>query len=298
MTDLPETAELLAFVQVADLGSLSKAAAELGLPRPTVGARLARLEERLGVVLAHRTTRRLVLTPAGEELYRRARGLLAALEEARAAVHPTEGPIAGLLRVSAPPAGPMFGPMLVDFQARHPGVRMEVTLTTEHVDLIGAGYDVAIRAGMELDAGLICRTLGRSRLIAVASPAWLAAHGAPRRPDELASCDCIVGFTQGIRPATHWPLLGGGQVRVHAVFAANDLEVQRHAVDRGLGVALLPERMVLEAVQRGALVHVLPDEVGATSLIAVVYPERRYLAPAVRAFVDQVVAWSAAWFQP
>lgn len=296
MTDLPETSELSAFVQIADAGSLSRAASELGLPRPTVSARLARLEERLGVRLVHRSTRRLVLTPAGEELHQRARGVLAALEEARAAIHPAEGPIAGLLRVSAPPAGAIFAELLVDFQVRHPEVRLEVQLSAEHVDLIGSGYDVAIRAGTLVDPGLVCRTLVRTRLMALAAPACLHARGAPQTADDLTRHACIVGFAQGLRPATHWPLLDGGQVRVQAVLAANDIEVQRQAAVRGLGVALLPDRAVAADLAAGRLVPVLPTEVGGTSTLAVVYPERRYLAPAVRAFVDHVVAWSPRLF--
>jgi DNA-binding transcriptional LysR family regulator len=293
MDDLPETVELLAFVRIVDAGSLSRAAEELGVPRPTLGARLARLEERLGVRLLHRTTRRLVLTAAGEELHRRARGVLAALEEAATAVRPGEGPVAGLLRVSMPPGGGVFGAIILDFMEQHPEVRLEVQFTTEHVDLVGEGYDVAIRAGMKLDPGLVGRTLGRAELIAVASPAYLQRYGRPETAEALASHRCIVGFAFGVRPAARWPLMDGGQVRVDGALACNELELQRQAAERGLGVALLPERLVRDGLATGRLERVLEGVVGGASQIAVVFPERRYLAPVVRAFVDHVVARSA-----
>ncbi|MDP2310993.1 MAG: LysR family transcriptional regulator [Pseudomonadota bacterium] len=292
MTDLPETSELLAFARAVEAGSLSGAALELGLPRVTVSRRLARLEERLGVRLLRRSTRRLTLTDAGEELYRHARVVLSAVRDADGAVRRTDGAVRGLLRVALPPGpGPWLHDMLLAFLTRYPDVRLEALYGTAHVDLIAAGYDVAIRASSDLDPWLVARTLARVRVMAVASPAYLSRVGTPQAPGELMDHKCLVGFTRGERPATHWPLEGGGAVRVEGIVVSNDITLLQAAALAGVGIALLPEILVAEHLAAGRLVHVLADRVGARTLLAIVYPEREFLPPAVRAFVDFVAAW-------
>jgi DNA-binding transcriptional LysR family regulator len=293
MDTLTETAELLAFVHTVDARSLSRAAVELGLPRVTVSRRLARLEERLGVRLVRRTTRRLALTDAGEELYRRARVVLGAVREAEAAVRRTDGVVRGLLRVSAPPSGRGgFNDLFLDFLERYPEVRLEVEFAARHVDLVGSGYDVAIRASSDLDPGLIARSLARIRLLAVASPAYLARAGVPETPADLARHACLVGFADGARPVTHWPLVDGGKVRVEGALASNALELLLDAALRGRGIAFLPELLIQEPLRQGAIVQVLAGAVGAMSQLAVVYAEREFLPPVVRAFVNFVAARS------
>ncbi|MBK6528383.1 MAG: LysR family transcriptional regulator [Deltaproteobacteria bacterium] len=293
MDELPETTEFLTFVRTVEARSISRAARELGVPRPTVGRRLARLEEKLGVRLLRRTTRTMVLTDAGEALYQRARGVIAAVREAEQSVRRSDDAVRGTLRVSAPPMNLLhFGAMISDFIGRYPDVRLELDLTTRHVDLAAGSYDVAIRAAAQLPPGLIARNLMRSRLVAVASPEYLARHGTPRRVTEIAKHACLVGFAQGEHPSTHWPLVRGGQVRVEALMATNDLGVLLTAALGGRGVALLPLPLVYDDVAAGKLVAVLPERLGGETQLAVVYPEREFVAPAVRAFVDAVVTWA------
>jgi len=295
MDELPETAEFLTFVRTVEARSISRAARELGVPRPTVGRRLARLEEKLGVRLLRRTTRTMVLTDAGEALYQRARGVIAAVREAEQSVRRSDDAVRGTLRVSAPPMNLVhFGAMISDFIGRYPDVRLELDLTTRHVDLAAGSYDVAIRAAAQLPPGLIARNLMRSRLVAVASPEYLARQGTPRRVTELAKHACLVGFAQGEHPSTHWPLVRGGQVRVEALMATNDLGVLHTAALGGRGVALLPLPLVYDDVAAGKLVAVLPERLGGETQLAVVYPEREFVAPAVRAFVDAAVTWAKA----
>ncbi|MBK8691057.1 MAG: LysR family transcriptional regulator [Deltaproteobacteria bacterium] len=295
MDELPETTEFLTFVRTVEARSISRAARELGVPRPTVGRRLARLEEKLGVRLLRRTTRTMVLTDAGEALYQRARGVIAAVREAEQSVRRSDDAVRGTLRVSAPPMNLLhFGAMISDFIGRYPDVRLELDLTTRHVDLAAGSYDVAIRAAAQLPPGLIARNLMRSRLVAVASPEYLARHGTPRRVTEIAKHACLVGFAQGEHPSTHWPLVRGGQVRVEALMATNDLGVLLTAALGGRGVALLPLPLVYDDVAAGKLVAVLPERLGGETQLAVVYPEREFVAPAVRAFVDAVVTWAKA----
>jgi DNA-binding transcriptional LysR family regulator len=299
MDDLAETSELLAFVRTVETGSVSRAARELGLPRPTVSRRLARLEERLDARLLRRSTRRLALTDAGHELFRHARAVVTAVKDAEAAVRRADGEIRGLLRVSVPPSSDdRFSSMLLAFLAKYPGVRLEVSFTTQHVDLVASGYDVAIRAGTELDPGLVARHLARAEVFAVASPAYLARAGTPTAPEDLSAHACLVGFVRGERPQTYWPLLSGGHVRVEGRVATNDLALLRRAALAGMGIALLPGLAVDDDLQSGALVRVLPGIVGSTSRIAVVYPERQFLPPVVRAFVDFVAASAADLLAP
>jgi DNA-binding transcriptional LysR family regulator len=293
MDDPPETAEFLTFVRTVEARSISRAARELGVPRPTVGRRLARLEEKLGVRLLRRTTRSMVLTDAGEALYARARGVIAAVREAEASVRQSDDAVRGALRVSAPPLNsPAFAAMIAEFMRRYPDVRMEIDVTTRHVEFAAGAYDVAVRAGEKLPPGLIARNLARSRLLVVAAPSYLARRGTPRRSTDIAKHACLVGFSLGEHPATHWPLARGGRLRVEATMASNDLGVLRASALAGNGLALLPLPLVYDDLQRGDLVTVLPERVGAESQIAVVYPEREFVPPAVRAFVDAVVAWA------
>jgi DNA-binding transcriptional LysR family regulator len=287
-----ETAELLAFVHTVDAKSLSRAAAELRLPRATVGRRLARLEQRLGTRLLRRTTRTLALTDAGDRFYRHARGVLDALGQAEACVRTSDGVMRGELRVSVPPnLDASFSELVTAFVKAHPNVRLSVDASTRLVDLQREGYDVALRASPKLEPGLYARTLARPRMIAVASPAYLAEMGTPRTARDLERHRCLTGFARGELPQSTWPA-GRGTVRVEGAFTSNDLGLLRDAALAGLGVALLPELLLREALESGALVQVLAGSVETESRLAVVYVERELLAPQVRAFVEAIVAWA------
>jgi DNA-binding transcriptional LysR family regulator len=293
MRDPVETAELLAFVKTVDARSLSRAAVELGAPRATISRRLARLEERLGTRLIKRTTRAMSLTDAGEALYRHARIALDAVSTAEASVRREGDGISGDLRVSLPPlARPSLYEMIADFGVRHKGVRLQVHFGSAHVDLKRDGYDVALRAGAELSPGLVARTLSRMPLLAVASPEYLAQRGEPRTPRDLRAHSCLLGFARGELPSSHWPLLSGGSVRVVGVLSSNDINMLCHAALRGQGIALLPAMLTEPHTASGALVHVLRGHIGRETRLAVVYQERELLPPQVRAFVDELVAWS------
>jgi len=294
MQEPVETAELIAFTRTVDIGSLSGAAADLKQPRATISRRLARLEQRLGVRLLHRTTRSLALTDAGEALYRHAQLVLDAIGHAEASVRRTDNTIRGELRVSVPPVmPPSFHELVCDFALAHPDVRLQVHFTTRLVDLVRDGYDVAVRASTHLEPGLIARKLSAHRLIAVASPAYLEAHGTPQNRRDLARHRCLMGFARGENPQSHWPLARGETIHVEGAFFSNEMLMLRHAAVRGVGIALVPQRLVEELVASGDLVQVLAGILEAESQLAVVYPERELVPPQVRAFVDAVVAWAA-----
>ena len=293
MAETPETAELLAFARAVETASLSAAARSLGVPRATIGRRLARLEQKLGARLLRRTTRSLALTDAGEAFYRHARIVLDAVAQAESSVRRGDGRIRGTLRVAIPPIGdPSFHTMVSEFARAHPEVRMVVNASSRHVDLRREGYDLALRAGVLSEPGLVARTLVRDALIAVASPAYLKAHGTPRSARALREHRCLTGFERGEVPRTHWPRRGGGKVPIEGQFVSNDLLLLEAAARAGLGIALLPMGLVTRLLERGELVHVLPDLIREEARVALVYPQKEFLPPQVRAFIDTVVAWA------
>lgn len=294
MQDPIETSELLAFARTVQTQSLTRAAAELKLPRATVSRRLQRLEDRLGVRLLRRTTRRLALTDAGEVLYRRARAILDAVHEAELSVQTTDV-VRGRLRISVPPVQPpAFQGLLCDFIERYPDVRLEVHAASRHVDLIAEGYDLALRAGVALDSGLVGRTLQRQHLSAVASPDYLARRGTPRSVRELQRHACLMGYSRGEVPQSQWPLLPEGSVHVEGVLFTSDIFLLTEAARRGRGIALLPTVLTEPLIASGELVPVLAGAVGAQTQFMLVYPERELMLPAVRVFIDAVVSWAAA----
>ena len=294
MVDAIETSELLAFTRTVEAKSLSRAAAELGAPRATIGRRLARLEERLGVRLLRRTTRALALTDAGDAFYRHARIVLDAVEQAEASVRTSDKVIRGTLRVATPSMlDPSFNALVCDFARAYPQVQIHIDASSRYVDLLREGYDLALRAGIELEPGLVARTLARTPMVAVAAPAYLEANGTPRKARDLRAHRCLVGFMPGGLPQTHWPKAGGGKISVHGSFASNDITLLMDAAVRGLGIAVLPIWLVGVPLERGALVRVLPDLIHAESRVSVVYQEKELLPPQVRAFIDLLVAWAS-----
>lgn len=286
-----ENAELLALAKTIEAKSLSRAAQELGVPRATISRRLARLEARLGARLLRRTTRSLTLTDAGEALYRHARIVLAAVEQAEASVRRSDDQVRGDLRVSVPPVvDETFYEMLTSFAQQHPHVRMQVHFASRHVDLRRDGFDVALRAGTEIEPGLVARTLMRTRLMAVASPDYLKRHGTPRTKQDLKKHQCLMAFARGELPATAWPT-SAGMLHLDGIFASNEVRLLASAAVRGLGIAYLPDSLVKSHVEDGSLVHVLPGVLEIKNRLALVYPEREFLPAQVRAFIDAVITW-------
>ena len=185
-----------------------------------------------------------------------------------------------------------FYAMIGEFALRHPLVRLHVHVSSQHVDLVRGGYDVAMRASSELEPGLVARTLQRARLIAVASPAYLEEKGIPKTARDLKNHRCVMGFARGEVPQTHWPLKGGAKLQVEGTFFSNEIMLQCEAALRGLGIAFMPLIMASSFLESGALVNVLSGIVEAEARIAIVYAEREFVPPHVRAFVDAVAEWA------
>jgi DNA-binding transcriptional LysR family regulator len=292
MTDPVETAELLAFARIVEAKSLSRAAAELRVPRATISRRLARLEQRLGARLLRRTTRSLALTDTGETFYRQARMVLDAVARAEASVrHDTDDVMRGDLRVSVPPlSDESFFDLVTAYAAKFPEVRVQIEFSSRLVDLRREGYDVALRATDKIEPGLVARTLRREEVIGIASPRYLQAHGTPKTAKDLRQHRCITAFARGELPQSTWQI-GGRTLHVESVFSSNDLRILAAAAVQGLGIALLPSLLVAEDLAAGRLVRVLPDLLRSENRLAVVYAEKEFLPAHVRAFVDALVAW-------
>ena len=275
------------FLEVVRSGSISGAARTLGLERATLSRRMSALEAELGVRLLHRRTTKLVLTDAGQELRHRARRVVADAEEAWASVRRLDDEPRGLLRVSI--AGAHFAELFITFMRDFPHVELELRATTHQVDMLADGIDVAVRIGEINDTNLIARKISSDRLVAVASPQFLAEHGTPATIADLKKLECITGFADGWTPARSWPLMNGKSVEVHGRMTANELPLIYAAAKDGLGCALLPSAFVAGDLTAGRLVAVLPEEVGKEIPVHLVYVDRDYIEPKVRVFIDRAV---------
>ena len=280
-------------VAVVDAGSISAASRALDLPRETLSRRLGRLESRLGVRLLHRGSRRLVLTRAGEVLVARARPVVEAAREAVEAVRQLDEVPRGVLRMSVPPGAgaSLMAGIVLDFQRQWPEVRVEVLATSRHVDLVGEGVDVALRAGVVKDPNLVARRLFASDVLAVAAPAYVAQRGLPQTLSGLAEHACLLAMDGDLRPVRRWPTRNGEPVPVTGTLTTNDMGLLLAAAVSGDGIALLPRVFAASSLADGTLVPVLPGVLGGDTFLGLVFVERAYLPPKVRLFVDHVVAW-------
>jgi DNA-binding transcriptional LysR family regulator len=285
-----ETAELEVFATIVAKSSLSRAATELRMPRATLSRKLAALEQRLGVRLLQRTTRSLRLTDAGTEFLRHAELVLAAARAAEASLKRPTTKLSGPVRVSMPPMTSSALPeLLAGFARQHPEVALELHVANRRVDLRREGYDAAIRATGALEPGLVARTLSRVRLVGVASPAYLAAHGPPGSVKELSQHRILMGFDRDERAQTHW-IVAGRRLKLSGALFSNDPHLVLRFALRGLGIAYLPATLVATPLARGELVLVLPQALRLEGAISIVHAEKKLMPPQVRAFVDYVIA--------
>ncbi|RYZ06422.1 MAG: LysR family transcriptional regulator [Myxococcales bacterium] len=284
-----DTDELLIFTKVVASSSVSRAAAELGVPRATVSRKLAALEERLGARLLQRTTRSMTLTEAGRTFHRHAELVLDAARAAESSVRPRADVAGGRVRVTMPPmTGSGLPELLADFARERPSIELVLHVSNRVVDLRREGYDAAIRATRALQPGLVARTLSRVRLAAVAAPTYLAAHGMPSSVRDLRKHRCLMGLGADGSPQNQWRA-AEGQVQLTGALFANDPHLILRFALRGLGIAYLPATLVATPLARGELVRVLPQSLRLEGTVAIVHSERKLMAPQVRAFVDYVI---------
>lgn len=283
--------DTLMFVKVVEKGSFTAAAQALGVPKATLSRKVTELEQRLGTRLLKRTTRKLGLTEAGTLYYERSARIAAELSEAESAVSQLNSAPRGWLRFTAPYSlgTDAITPLLPEFMARFPDVRVDMHLTNDKVDLVAGEMDLALRVGNLPDSTLSARRLATLQMHVYASPDYLTRHGEPLQPADLEHHRALA-FSQMRHNGRYvWDLYDGQQrvdVPVAPVFVANDPPSLFNAVVSGVGVALLPESFGKIAVQQGRLRRLLPSWSGAARDLSAVFPPGRMHTPKVRAFVD------------
>jgi len=279
------------FVAVVETGGFSPAARRLGISKSAVSKRITQLEEKLGVRLLYRTTRRLSLTEAGEYYFENAVQALSYATEAEAAVTQLQVKPQGRLRINTPMS---FGrlhivPLIPGFLARYPGVEVEMVMEDRVVDLVDKGFDVAIRGGDLPDSTLIARKLAPLRYAVCASRQYIEQHGAPQTPEELVNHNCLL-FSYS---ASEWSFICDGEERRYAVsgnYRVNNGEAVREAVLQGAGVSRIPTFTVGPDIAANRLVQLLRDYPMPEKSLYALFPKREYLPAKARVFIDYVVA--------
>jgi DNA-binding transcriptional LysR family regulator len=292
MTD--RLTSMAVFVKATDLGSLTAAATALGMSAQMAGKHVRSLEDRLGTPLMRRSTRRQSLTDAGRLFYERCRRVLSEVEAAEAVVEDVSATPRGRLRISAPVGfgATRLAPVLIDFMARHAGLEIELVLTDRYVDPVDEGYDAVIRLGPIAETSLVARELVSHRQVVCASPAYLAAHGAPETPENLADHACLGFVNASGLPYAVWRFTKNGAdhtVRIRSRFQVNDGRVLSAAAVAGHGIVLQPEAVLRDAIERGSLVPVLTDYRAPGRSMFLMFTAGRPQPPKMRALIDEVV---------
>lgn len=286
--------EMQVFARVVDTGGFSAAARSLSLSPSAVSKQITRLEDRLGVRLLTRTTRRLNLTEEGDAFYHRVKRILSDIDEAEQAVSLSKTAPRGHLRVTCSVA---FGehqiaPIITEFLDRYPEVTLELMLSDGIVDLVEEGIDVAVRMGKLSNSAMVARKLGDNKRRICAAPSYIEKYGIPETPDDLNHHNCL-GFA-GHQFLNEWPFRypdGRRQViRASGNFVANNGESIYDLLIEGLGIARTAEFLCRKDIREGRLVEVLGDFLeDEPSPIHAVYPDPRHLSPKTRAFIDYLV---------
>ncbi|MDF3931775.1 LysR family transcriptional regulator [Pseudomonas citronellolis] len=286
--------DLSAFAVLLECGSFTRAAERLGCSKGQLSKRIAALEQSLGVTLLHRTTRRLTLTAAGSALLPEAQALNAQAARARQAVARLQEEERGTVRMSVPVSlgETFFDAWLVEFSRAHPGIRLELDLANERRDLVAEGFDLAIRSGLAGDERLVARPLFALQELTCATPGYLAEHGEPRAPDELARHNCLLN--------THYPdpdqWLYQRQhelfrVEVGGVLASNHYTLLKKAALVGVGIARLPSYMLQDELADGRLRWLLCDYQTRSTPVFLVHPYQGGLPRRTQLLVDYLLAW-------
>lgn len=289
--------DMRAFVAVVETGSFTAAADRLTLAKSAISRRVAVLEERLGATLIRRTTRRLNLTDAGRDFYKRSASILADLDEAESAVAHAHGELSGQLRIALPLS---FGvhhmaEPIAEFSRHHPRVEFDLNLDDRRVDLLREGVDLAIRIGPLQDSTLVARKLFDARTVVVASPAYLERHGRPVSIEDLLAHRCLA--YGNLAEPTRWACTDANGKRhtfeIEAALTASSGDFICKMAVEDQGLAMQPTFIAGEFIRRGQLVPVLTEYQWPVSPAHAVYPLTRHLSYRVRAFIDFMVEYFA-----
>ena len=293
---MAELDDLALYASVVEHGGFAAAERALGTPKSRLSRRVAALESDLGVRLLQRSTRRFSVTDVGQDVYRHARSMLEEARAAREAVARVSAEPRGPVRISCPVAFAQgfFAQIVPEFLERNPQVQVQVHVGNRRVDLIEEGIDIAlrVRASLEDDSSLVLRTLGPARKLLVASPAYLARHGTPTHPQELATHATLNASEEAHQQFWELESDQGESLRIdlrRVRLTGFDFPLLLQVAEAGQGITLLPIMACADALQRGTLVPVLPEWNHPMGICHLVYPSRRGMLPAVRSLVDHLV---------
>ncbi|MGF6722092.1 DNA-binding transcriptional LysR family regulator [Paraburkholderia sp. GAS41] len=294
MSELADLNDIAVFVRVAQFESFSRAARALGMPVSTVSRKVTVLEERLGVTLLQRTTRKLSLTVQGRAYFDQCSEPLSHLYDAERVITQTQKRPEGLLRISGPVMleHEAFYAFVSSFLKNYPGIQVDLHFTNLFLDLIADNIDVAIRFGDLQDSSLVAQRVGRSVRHLVATPEFVRSHDLPSRPEDIGHLPCVL--INARNNETEWHLVNGRKsVKVHVTgpVAARDFHIVSAFALRGHGIALLPSSYCEAHIASGELVRILPEWSSPEILVHAVYPTRRFMPSKLKAFLDELKAW-------
>jgi len=284
---------LFAFVHAAEMRSYVAAARALGVSASAIGKSVLRLEEKLGVVLFHRTTRSISLTPEGTLFFERCQRILADLKDAEAELARTRERPRGRIRISAPAAWHRFlSPLLPEFARTYPDVELDIDYSDRVVDVISEGFDLVIRSGELADTRLTARFLTAFRFLVVASPGYLRRSGAPKALRELSQHACLAYRFPSTGKIQAWRFEGNEHVPLRATMTCNSVEALTNAARGGIGLAYVPDFSVAEDLTSGALVETLAAMQPIEGAFRLLWPQTRLLSKKVRVLIDYLTARS------
>ena len=282
--------EMRTLIAIADAQSLTGASRTMNIALSAVSRRLKDLEQRLGTTLVLRSTRSINFTTAGEEYLLRCRQIIEDIQEADISISQGVDQLIGRIRLAAPLTFSTLhlGQILFDFMAYHPGVNIELDLNDRQVDLIGEGFDLAIRIGRLTDSNLIAKRLTSIRHVPCASPALLKKYGMPARPEDLANMPTLT--YKSARTHTTWPFTRPngtkGVVKTSGRLTVNNGEIVRMAAQNDLGVVLEPTFITHKAIANGTLIPLFVDHIWSDNAAYAVFASNRNLPKRVRALID------------
>lgn len=281
------------FVQVAETRSFTEAARLLEVSSSAVGKSIARMEERLGVRLFHRSTRSITLTAEGALFLERCRRILGEVEAAQLELSHLSGAPRGKLHISVPLQGGLIMPALAGFMREYPDIELDVDLSDRMVDVIEEGFDAVVRTGAPQDSRLMSRQLGGYKLLLVATPGYLERRGEPQHPDELPNHACLLHKFPASGKLERWPLRNEtdeAEPLLPRTIVCTTTESLEYLVHQGLGIACLPDFMVGKAVRSGALRQVLGDFTEHQGTFWMLWPSSRHASPKLRVLIDYLKA--------
>jgi DNA-binding transcriptional LysR family regulator len=284
---------LSVFVQVAEARSFTVAGRVLGISSSAVGKSIARMEERLGVRLFHRSTRSITLTAEGALFLERSRRILAEVEAAERELTEASATPRGKLRISVPQVRGLLMPVLSDFMRAYPEIELDVDFSDRMVDVIEEGFDAVIRTGKPEDSRLMARHLGHYQLVLVGTPTYFQQQGTPQRPQDLSGHACLRHKFCATGKLEAWPLRlepGESEPALRTPLVSTTIESLNHVVHEGLGIACLPDYMVNQAVGAGRLQRVLDDYLEHRGSFWMLWPSSRHASAKLRVFIDHMCA--------